>query len=520
MTTAYTNLGGTGIRNPAITVTPSGGLVSSGVSTALLDGSQADAYWWNSGQTAASVIFDFGAGQHPIIDEFTWYQSGIQSQGTWSWRGSPDNSTWTDLSTGINLGGTSASEAHGYTNSTGYRYYGLFQTGGSTSNSPYIREIEFKISGFRMLIPDGFASGSSHSATTAAATLTTTRSDDIIIALIGAELAAAGSPQVSSISNTAGLTWGLRKRLTFTGGRHTNPQVVEIWWAHAPSPLTADVTTVTFNGAMDNANVTVFAVAGATISAPWDTNGSLPATNTDVTGSTTNPSVGGVATNGSNVMAIAFWGSGNNSNAVGTPPTGFTIIDHVSNTLGTDWEYTHSAYKGSIAALSSETETFTEGELDWGMVVDAIVVDPGGLAGTMAVTDTPDTFAAAGWSVAAGITATFMVTENADTFAATGYIHTLGTWLSTEAPDIFSAYGIRPITGSLAVTEAKDIFAALATTPGVSGRWSSIEAVDVVNVIGYTPVSGTFTVVEAPDIFQALGSGAALTTLRRVFFVC
>lgn len=461
MATSYSNLGGTGIRNPAITVTPSAGLVASGVSTAILDGTQADSYWWNSGQTTATLTFDFGSGQSVVIDEFKWYQDSAHSQGTWKWAGSNDNSTFTDLLTGINLGNGAATNTYSYTNTTAYRYYKLIQTGGSTSSSPYIREIEFKISGFRMLYLDegGHATGGSNGgSTTVVATLTTTRSDDIVIAIVAAERTSGSFPQVTSISDTAGLTWTLRKRLTFTGGRHTNPQAVELWWAYAPSPLTADVITANFV-ANDNTIITTFAIAGANTSAPWDTNGSLPATNTDVTGSSTDPSVSGVSTTASNIMALAMWGSGNNSNPIGTAPSGFTEIAHVNATSGTDWEYGSSAYGVFTSALSSATVTFGELELDWGMIVDAIVVAPFTNTGTWASTEADDTMAFAG-GVLGG---SWSSTEATDVMAFAALLK--GTWGSTEAKDTLAFVGHPSLFGSWNSTEAKDTMAATAIGP-------------------------------------------------------
>lgn len=477
MATSYANLGGTGIRNPAITITPSASLVAAGNSTAILDGDETNhVYWWNSGLTTASMLFDFGVGQSPVIDEFKWYQDGAHSQGTWSWQGSPDNSTWTDLLTGIDLGGAAATTTYSYTNSTGYRYYRLLQTGGATSSSPYIVEIEFKIDNFRMFMADGFAIGGSNGSTTvASAGLTTTRADDIILAIISAEITSAGSPQVSSVANTAGLTWILRKRLTFTGGRHTNPQIVEVWWAYSPSPLTGDVITATFNGTMDNAIVTAFGVAGTNTAAPWDTNAALPASNTDVTGSSTDPSVAGISTDNNNVMAIALWGSGDNSNPIGTPPTGYTEISHLNHTSGTDWEYGNSAYKIAIAALSSETATFNELEKNWGAIADALVLNPGTVANDVA-------------------------------------------WASVEDPDIASFQTSDTISAVFNPTEAVDTFAGIGGVV-TSAAWHSTEAVDVFDGFIYEPVSGPLSVTDRPDQFHGLGGGGPTSTIR-VFFVC
>jgi hypothetical protein len=80
-----------------------------------------------------------------LMDEFTWTQDSAGTQGTWKLEGSNDDTTYADIVTGLNIGGASAVDVHSFTNTTPYRYYRLTQTAGSTTNSRWIQEVEFKV---------------------------------------------------------------------------------------------------------------------------------------------------------------------------------------------------------------------------------------------------------------------------------------------------------------------------------------------------------------------------------------
>jgi hypothetical protein len=142
--------GGCGIRTSIITVTTdaaitgninhlvNGNLVSTG---ALYVG---DTFFTNNTDAGKNITFDFGASSSPVIAGYVWMQGGAGGHGTWSFQGSPNNSTWTNLSTGINLGGTVPTIVT-FANSTGYRYYRLLQTAGTTNNGPFIEQIMFNM---------------------------------------------------------------------------------------------------------------------------------------------------------------------------------------------------------------------------------------------------------------------------------------------------------------------------------------------------------------------------------------
>lgn len=136
----YGNPDGNGDRQLTVTYMGSDSWAGGGPYAAL-DGSTANSGWLNSGQTG-TLAWDFHRPR--VITEITWKQSGATSQGTFNIDGSNDFSSWTTLTTGVNLGGTNPTVAT-FSNSTGYRFYRFNRTAGSTSNGPYVTEVEFKI---------------------------------------------------------------------------------------------------------------------------------------------------------------------------------------------------------------------------------------------------------------------------------------------------------------------------------------------------------------------------------------
>lgn len=141
--TSYSNTGGMGDRQatiPSITVAPFG----SGSNALLIDGAYNNGYFWNNFQSL-NLTFDFGSAK--VIDEAKWYQDGGGSHGDVKWQGSNDNSAWTDVGASFTLGGVATQTQTALNgNTTAYRYWRMVQVSGSTSNGPYLREIEFKIS--------------------------------------------------------------------------------------------------------------------------------------------------------------------------------------------------------------------------------------------------------------------------------------------------------------------------------------------------------------------------------------
>lgn len=141
--TDYANAGGTGNRTASITVTASGLTTGGGALSNLVDGSQANAYWWQAGANNGTQFlkFDFGVGVTKTINQIRWYQDVLAYHGVWVLEGSNDDATWDTFGSGFTLG-------HGMfdvPNANPYRYYRLRALSGNRVTTPYNREIEFKI---------------------------------------------------------------------------------------------------------------------------------------------------------------------------------------------------------------------------------------------------------------------------------------------------------------------------------------------------------------------------------------
>lgn len=155
MAQSYSNLGGSGLRRDRlIVVTTSATYAGSNSPPQMLDGNTANnTLFFFNGATTYDMIFDFGSAR--IIDEFKWYQSTSSTHGTWKFQGSNTSNTgpWTDIGSNFTLGGASPQTVTAINgNTTPYRYFKLVQVSGTTSNSPFINEIEFKID-------DGYPTG-------------------------------------------------------------------------------------------------------------------------------------------------------------------------------------------------------------------------------------------------------------------------------------------------------------------------------------------------------------------------
>jgi hypothetical protein len=148
--TRYSNKGGIGDRRTSIVET-STATFQSGAVADLIDGSFGGTAIFDAGQSGRELKWDFGAGTRRIIDEAIWYQqSPSVSHGTWKMQGSNNDSDWADIGGTFDLGGLATTAQiipTMYGNTTGYRYYRMLQTAGTTSNSIFVEEIEFRISG-------------------------------------------------------------------------------------------------------------------------------------------------------------------------------------------------------------------------------------------------------------------------------------------------------------------------------------------------------------------------------------
>ncbi|MBZ9710483.1 hypothetical protein LB543_27675 [Mesorhizobium sp. ESP7-2] len=97
---------------------------------------------FTSGESSREIKFDLGSGK--ILTGFLWLQDTELTHGTWVIEGSNDDSTYTGLGSSFTLGGA-VIQQQTWSNSTAYRYHKLRQTSGTTNTSPWLYEIEFRI---------------------------------------------------------------------------------------------------------------------------------------------------------------------------------------------------------------------------------------------------------------------------------------------------------------------------------------------------------------------------------------
>ncbi|WP_122832262.1 hypothetical protein [Burkholderia pseudomallei] len=182
-------------------------------------------------------------------------------------------------------------------------------------------------------------------------TLTTTQAHDVLVLLAVAEKPASGPPAVSTVTSTSGLTWNKRKAFTPTPGVTD----IEVWWAYAPSAVTSEVITVTYNMTIDDFAGVAFGVNGCDQTSPWDPNSSLPQT---ATANGSAPALTGSTTN-ANTFVVMGIGTGNNAvGSYNTPPSGFTFIKGALNGGGLQYASAGVAYQRETSALSSSTFTW------------------------------------------------------------------------------------------------------------------------------------------------------------------
>lgn len=195
---------------------------------------------------------------------------------------------------------------------------------------------------------DNYTSGNVSGTATCSVVLSTTKTNDVIVAVFVAEKPASGPPSVSSVSSTSGLTW--HKRLSVV----SNVTDVEVWWAYAPSVVTSETITATYNMSIDDFSGIAFGVNGCDQTSPWDPNSSLPQT---MVANGSSPSMTASTTN-ANTFMIEGIGTGNNATNYNTPPAGWTFVAGTKNGGGLQYSAVGAACKGFTSAQSSLTVTW------------------------------------------------------------------------------------------------------------------------------------------------------------------
>lgn len=149
---SYYNVGGFGNRTGLVTVTTTGTLATGTIDNAVdgvIAATAGDGFVFTGAQSAIEVKFDFGASStSTVIDVVAFWMSSASTHGTWKVQGSANGSSWTDVGSTFTWGGiVGLNRVDLGGNTTGYRYYRLLNTAGSTNGVVNNEEIEFRIQG-------------------------------------------------------------------------------------------------------------------------------------------------------------------------------------------------------------------------------------------------------------------------------------------------------------------------------------------------------------------------------------
>ena len=175
--------------------------------------------------------------------------------------------------------------------------------------------------------------------------MTTANANDVIILNI-----AENGTTVSTISDTAGLTWTLK---AVAGSASGTP--LYQYYAIAPNALSADTITVNFTGVQPYVDLNAFGISGANTSSPFDTNTSLPGTSASGTVSATTSSANDL------IFATYRFGSTSSPNS----GSGWNTINASGNYYLSEYQIVSATQAGLVATASAADEN--------GGIVDAVV---------------------------------------------------------------------------------------------------------------------------------------------------
>ena len=171
----------------------------------------------------------------------------------------------------------------------------------------------------------GNASAGSRTVSSLTATLTTSHPDIIIVSSESAS--SSGYPSVSSVTDTASLTWHSREVFQVHGiGSATDYFDVEEWYAYSSNSLSSDSITVHISSATKKFAINVFGISGANSGSPFDTNSGVPGTSS---GSSSSPSVSISTSNANDIIIGLFMQNGALSFS---PSSGYNTIISASST--------------------------------------------------------------------------------------------------------------------------------------------------------------------------------------------
>lgn len=223
---------------------------------------------------------------------------------------------------------------------------------------------------------DGHASNLASTASSGTVTLSTTQANDIIVLHFAAEASAGTVISLTSVTSTSGFAWQRRSQIQLgpatMQGHANNYLTVEVWWAYAPTAVTSEVITAHINSTIDDMTLIAFGVNGCYTSAPWDPNSSLPAYNSQASGSNVSPGVTGVSTDSTKPF---MFGCESNVNGVlvFTVPSGWSNIETKANGGAVLQCHSRADYAALTAQQSGASFSWTGSTASsYGLIVDAL----------------------------------------------------------------------------------------------------------------------------------------------------
>lgn len=219
----------------------------------------------------------------------------------------------------------------------------------------------------------GSTSGAATATVVTSSALVTTGTNDVIVALIAIS-DGTNARTVSSVSG-GGLTWAKRSGISGTNSSFAHGDL-EVWYATTTSTFNSTVT-ANLSGTAEEIVIVAFAASGANTTTPFDVNASLPATNSNLTGTASDPAATISTTNANCFLFAAGNDTGGtwNGGSAPTAPSGFTRAAFISGFSGSPnfWPNDEDGvYKIVSSTQSSLAITWGTTASNWFAIGDAI----------------------------------------------------------------------------------------------------------------------------------------------------
>ena len=311
--------------------------------------------------------------------------------------------------------------------------------------------------------------------------VTTWEPNDILVVAVFNENSGTGNPAVVSSITASGLSFAKRSSVSQAFGAG-----LEVWWALATNPLIALSMTIAFTGTFDDASSVAYGVAGCATGAPWDSNGSLPATASTFT-------ITGFSTTSADDCLVTFVGSETGP----TNPFGFTTIGSTTTSAGTYTTTLITGYEDVSSTQSSITLSASTGSFP-AFIADALTSD------ITEIDDSPSITGVAGTGAAGTIV---MQSEAPLTGAtATGSAGTAGIELDTPGQGVGGTGQAGQVGGGIPFTFGVSGYGAATATQTalvgdpswtVTGTWFTDTSTPTSQERIYTTTYGSSTNIQA-----------------------